>query len=146
MTGQAPLGHGRRSRAAWPLVAALLLGGSAAVMAADRACVIEGSVAAGGKTVPVKDCMEFTGSIPAGQLKASCDGLAQASAQMGGKAGKVTLVAQCPRPASGACKGLMGQPLDAYYYDLSPEAAKEKRKACETSSAAIKGGTWSSGQ
>ncbi|RYF00904.1 MAG: hypothetical protein EOO32_05795 [Comamonadaceae bacterium] len=122
------------------------MGSSAAALAADRACVIEGNVPVAGKTLAVKDCMEFTTSIPAEQLKASCNGMAQMSAQLGGKAGKVSFLAQCPRPASGACKGLMGQPLDAYYYNLSPEAAQEKRKACETSTAAIKGGTWSNGQ
>lgn len=136
----------RRMKAVWPLFAAWLLGGCATALAADRACVIEGNVPVAGKTVAVKDCMEFTAGIPAEQLKASCNGLAQTSAQLGGKAGKVTFLAQCPRPASGACKGLMGQPLDAYYYNLSPEAVQEKRKACETSTAAIKGGTWSNGQ
>ncbi|WCM89597.1 hypothetical protein [Acidovorax sp. NCPPB 3576] len=133
-------------KSAWPLIAVCLMGSSAAVFAADRACVIEGNVPVGGKALAVKDCMEFTTAIPAEQLKASCNGLAQTSAQLGGKAGKVTFLAQCPRPASGACKGLMGQPLDAYYYHLPPEALQEKRKACETSTAAIKGGTWSNGQ
>ena len=128
------------------LIAAWLLGASFAAWSADQACLIEGSFTIAGKATAVKDCMEFTTSVPAQQLKGTCGSLAQMSAQMGGKPGKVSYMAQCPRPASGACKGLMGQPLDAYYYNLAGNALAEKRQACETSSAAIKAGTWSNGQ
>lgn len=133
-------------KALLPLLAAACLAGPVTAWSADRACMIEGSFTIAGKTSAVKDCMEFTTAVPAEQLKGSCNGLAQMSAQMGGKPGKVTFLPQCPRPASGACKGLLGQPVDAYYYNLSPEALQDKRKGCETSSAAIKGGTWSNGQ
>jgi len=133
-------------KALLPWLAAACLIGPSAAWSADRACMIEGSFTVAGKTTAVKDCMEFTTAVPAEQLKNSCNGLAQMSASMGGTPGKVAFLAQCPRPASGACKGLMGQPLDAYYYNLSAEALKEKRQSCETSSAAIKGGTWNNGQ
>ena len=90
--------------------------------------------------------MEFAAGVPDDQIKGSCGGLAQMSAQLGGKPGKVSYLPQCPRPASGACKGLMGQPVDAYYYNLTADALQDKRKACETSSAQIKAGTWTNGQ
>ena len=80
------------------------------------------------------------------RIKGSCGGLAQMSAQLGGKPGKVSYLPQRPRPASGACKGLMGQPVDAYYYNLTADALQDKRKACESSSAQIKAGTWTNGQ
>ena len=128
------------------LIAAWLLGASFAAWSADQACLIEGSFTIAGKATAVKDCMEFTAAVPQGQLQQSCEGLAQMPAQMGGKPGKVTYAAQCPRPASGVCKGLMGQPVDAYYYNLSGQALKDKRASCETGTASIKAGQWSNGQ
>ena len=133
------------SRAAC-LVALSLCALAPAAWAADRACVIEGQITAGGQTTAVKDCMDSTAAVPQGQLQQSCEGLAQMPAQMGGKPGKVTYAAQCPRPASGVCKGLMGQPVDAYYYNLSGQALKDKRASCETGTASIKAGQWSNGQ
>ena len=128
------------------LATTLLLATPALSWAANRACVIEGSITFSGKTTQVKDCMEFAAGVPDDQIKGSCGGLAQMSAQLGGKPGKESYLPQCPRPASGACKGLMGQPVDAYYYNLTADALQDKRKACETSSAQIKAGTWTNGQ
>ncbi|MFD2299406.1 hypothetical protein QRO11_06345 [Paracidovorax citrulli] len=132
-------------RIAAPLLAVGLLVAPAA-WSANRACVIEGTISVAGAGTAVKDCMEFSSDVTAEQLKSSCDAVAQASAGLVGKPGKVTLMRQCPRPASGACKGLMGRPLDAYYYGLSADAIQQKRQACETSTTVIKAGTWSDGR
>ncbi|WP_343589979.1 hypothetical protein [Paracidovorax wautersii] len=133
-------------KALLPLLAAACLAGPATSWSADRACMIEGDVTIAGKTTAVKDCMEFTNDVPAEKLKAGCNGIAQMGAQTGGKPGKVTFLPRCPRPASGACKGLLGQPVDAYYYNQPAEALKEKREGCEASMGSVKGGTWSNGQ
>ncbi len=133
-------------KALLPLIVAACLATPVAAWSADRACMIEGIVTVAGKPTAVKDCMEFATAVPAEKLKAGCNGIAQTAAQTGDKPGKVTFLAQCPRPASGACKGLLGQPVDAYYYNQSAEALKEKREGCEASVGAIKGGTWSNGQ
>ena len=128
-------------------IAVALLVSTATAWSADRACMIEGSFTIAGKTLSIKNCMEFTVAIPDTKLKESCNSLAQIAPLDVSKPGKVTYLPQCPLPASGICKGLLGQPtLNAYYYNLSPSEIQEKREACGLSLPQTKPGTWSNGQ
>ncbi len=53
------------------LATTLLLATPALSWAANRACVIEGSITFSGKTTQVKDCMEFAAGVPDDQIKAA---------------------------------------------------------------------------
>ena len=99
---------------------------------AQRACMIEGSFALLGQTIRSKDCMQAS---PAEKDEAvfrqSCSELANVSAAMGGKPGKVTYLARCETPAQGTCKNLMGSGRDAYYYARSADDLAALPASCE---------------
>jgi hypothetical protein len=122
------------------LLTSLLLTLPQASAAADRACLIEGTFEFMGQSIYSKDCMQTSDpKEDEATFKASCQALANASAQMGGKPGKVEYFARCPEPSQGACKGLLGTQRDAYYYARSASDLSTLPASCEQA-----GGVWSS--
>lgn len=105
--------------------------------AADKACLIEGSFTFMGQTIHSKDCMQSDPKESEATFKGSCEALANMSAQMGGEAGKIDYMAQCPLPAQGVCKGMMGTQRDAYYYARSADDLATLPTSCSQL-----GGVW----
>ena len=64
----------------------------------------------------------------------------------GWQAGQGHLRGPVPPPRQWRMQRADGQPVDAYYYNLSGQALKDKRASCETGTASIKAGQWSNGQ
>src|SRR5690606_27154372 len=123
------------------LVTALLLALPPVSAAADRACLIEGTFEFMGQSIYSRDCMQTSDpEEDEATFKASCQALANASAQMGGKPGKIDYFAQCPEPSQGICKGLLGTPRDAYYYARSASDLATLPANCKRA-----GGVWSKG-
>ena len=123
------------------LLAALLLAATNLAQARDNACMIEGEFNLMGTVIKSRDCMQTSDKTPEAQFKQSCEALAQTSAQLGGKAGKVTYSETCPKPAQGICKNFMRSGNDAYYYERDAEDLAGLPKGC-----GIGGGTWASGK
>ncbi|SEK21439.1 hypothetical protein SAMN05216214_101120 [Atopomonas hussainii] len=105
--------------------------------ATDNACMIEGSFSMMGQTIAIKDCLQGAPNQPPEALRGTCSGLAQAPLAMGGQAGTVTYMAQCPQPAQGVCKNLAGSGQDAYYYQRSADDLNSLPASCSAS-----GGQW----
>ncbi len=108
--------------------------------ATTQACMIAGEFTIMGNTLRSRDCMQTNAASGDGDLKPLCEGLAQTSAQMGGKAGEVTYMAACPSPSQGSCKGLFGGKFDGHYYERSAEDVAGLPASCE-----MGGGTWVAG-
>lgn len=106
------------TRKAW-MAAALLLA-AARPVAAQQACLLEGTFLIMGQVIPTKDCMENRGLSEA-QFHSSCDSLLSAGAMAGAPDGKLTYLRACPPSPQGICRSLSGSPLDAYYYKRSAE-------------------------
>ena len=90
-----------------------------------------------GRTIRSRDCVQTAADTPRGEFEGICNGLAQTSAQMGGKAGQVTYMDACPSPSQGHCKGMFGQRFDGFYYERSAEDLAGLPASC-----ALGGGTW----
>lgn len=105
--------------------------------AADQACLIEGKFSIMGQTIHSKDCMQSDPNETEAAFKASCQALANISAQMGGAPGEIEYMAQCPQPAQGVCKGFMKSKRDAYYYARSADDLSTLPLSCKQG-----GGTW----
>lgn len=88
---------------------------------ATHACMIAGEFQLLGQVIRSRDCVQTAGATTEAQLKRVCEGLAQTSAQMGGKAGEITYMEACPAPSQGSCQRLFGQDFDGYYYERSAE-------------------------
>lgn len=115
---------------------------SAPVFARDNACMIEGRFIILGQTIESRDCMQAAPDEKEASFRASCEQLANASAAMGGKPGKVTYMAQCSKPAQGICKNVLGSQRDAYYYyERSADDLASLPQGC-----ARGGGRWLSGK
>lgn len=114
---------------------------SATSSAQNKACMIEGSMVIMGQKIDAKDCLQVGANDSEKTLRDSCEGLAQATVAFGGKAGKVTYLPTCTKPAQGICSGLGGSKSDAYYYKRDPEDLKSLPKSCE-----MTGGKWKSGK
>lgn len=112
---------------ATPEATAAAAGPSAAVAhtpagaGATHACMIAGEFQLLGQVIRSRDCVQTAGATTEAQLKRVCEGLAQTSAQMGGKAGEITYMEACPAPSQGSCQRLFGQDFDGYYYERSAE-------------------------
>lgn len=104
---------------------------------ATHACMIAGEFHLLGQVIRSRDCVQTAGATTEAQLKRVCEGLAQTSAQMGGKAGDITYMDACPSPSQGSCRGLFGQDLDGYYYERSADDLAGLPASC-----AQGGGTW----
>src|SRR5690606_14176456 len=89
--------------------------------AVPSACMIAGELSLMGQVIRSRDCMQITGSSTEAELQRACEGLAQTSAQMGGKAAELTYMDGCPSPSQGSCKNLFGKTFDGFYYERSAE-------------------------
>jgi hypothetical protein len=105
--------------------------------AADKACLIEGKFSFMGQTIHSKDCVQSDPKESEAAFKGSCEALANMSVQMGGEAGKIDYMEQCPLPAQGICKGMMGTKRDAYYYARSADDLATLPAGCNQF-----GGSW----
>lgn len=108
--------------------------------AATHACMIAGEFTLMGKTIRSRDCVQTTAASTEADLQRICGGLAQTSAQMGGKAGEVTYMAACPAPSQGSCKKLFGGKFDGYYYERTPQDLADLPASCTQG-----GGIWVAG-
>ncbi|MGH8055089.1 MAG: hypothetical protein ACREP4_14345 [Stenotrophomonas sp.] len=109
--------------------------------AADtHACMIAGEFTLMGKTIRSRDCVQTTAASSEADLKRVCEGLAQTSAQMGGKAGEVTYMDACPSPSQGSCAQLFGGKFDGYYYERTGQDLADLPASC-----AHGGGHWNAG-
>lgn len=106
----------------------------------SQACMIAGEFNLLGKTIRSRDCVQSTGASGEAELKPLCEGLANTSAQMGGKAGQITYMEACPSPSQGRCKQLFGRAFDGYYYERSAEDLAGLPDSCTQG-----GGSWSAG-
>ncbi|KRG86846.1 hypothetical protein ABB33_02530 [Stenotrophomonas acidaminiphila] len=104
---------------------------------ATHACMIAGEFQLFGQVIRSRDCVQTAGAATEAQLKRVCEGLAQTSAQMGGKAGEITYMDACPSPSQGSCRRLFGQDFDGYYYERSADDLAGLPASC-----AQGGGTW----
>ncbi len=107
---------------------------------ATQACMIAGEFQLMGQTLRSRDCVQAGADTPRAELENLCNGLAQTSAQLGGKAGEVTYLDACPSPAQGRCSGLFGRTYDGFYYERSAQDLAGLPDSC-----AQGGGTWSAG-
>lgn len=112
-------------------------GAEAVAGAATRACMITGAFQVMGQTIRSRDCMQTTREVPEQDLVRACEGLAQTSAQMGGKAGDIAYLDACPLPAQGSCRNLAGKGIDGFYYERSADDLVSLPQSC-----ALSGGTW----
>lgn len=106
----------------------------------SKACMIAGEFNVPGRTIRSRDCVQPTGASSAAELKQLCEGLANTSAQMGGKAGQITYMDACPSPSQGRCNGLFGLAFDGYYYERGADDLAGLPNSC-----AQGGGTWKAG-
>ncbi|MFC3609269.1 hypothetical protein [Stutzerimonas tarimensis] len=106
----------------------LLLSGT--TLAADNACLLEGSATFGGQTIEIRDCLQNEG-VPAEQFTQMCNELQEMGAQMGDSAPEMTFLAACPSGALGRCEGLLGQPLSGHYYNQDADQLAAVQNACE---------------
>ena len=112
-------------------------GGSEVPATAPRACMIAGEFHLLGQVIRSRDCVQLAGSSTEAELQRACEGLAQTSAQMGGKAGEITYMEGCPSPSQGSCRGIFGKSFDGYYYERSADDLANLPASC-----AQGGGTW----
>ncbi|WP_269792706.1 hypothetical protein [Stenotrophomonas sp. Iso1] len=111
-----------------------------APVAATHACMIAGEFTLMGRTIRSRDCVQTTAGSSEAELQRMCSGLAQTSAQMGGKAGEVDYMDACPSPSQGSCKKLFGGKFDGYYYERTSQDLVDLPASC-----AQGGGTWVAG-
>jgi hypothetical protein len=109
-----------------------------AVASGTKACMIAGEFELMGRRIRSRDCLQAGAEVADASHRDMCEGLAQTSAQMGGKAGEVTYMETCPTPAQGSCKGLFGQgSMHAFHYERDADDLATLPQSCEAS-----GGTW----
>jgi len=90
-----------------------------------------------GQRIRSRDCVQVLDGGREQDLRTLCEGLAQGSAQMGGKAGEVTYMDACPSPSQGSCQGVFGGAFAGYYYERSAEDLASLPASC-----AHGGGRW----
>ncbi len=99
--------------------------------AKDLACLIEGSFTVLGMISEAKDCMENKGGLLQSEFKSACEGLANASAVMGGQPGKVSYLGSCPKQPIAVCDDVPRKGLSSYYYKATPgRGASELKSGC----------------
>lgn len=108
--------------------------------AADKACLLEGTMVINGKSTPMKDCLENAG-VPDEQFKSTCDSIAKMgeslAKSLGGAAPKTTYLAACPAGATNTCTGFFGQPMTSYYYKRDAAELIKTKESC-----LAQGGKW----
>jgi len=105
--------------------------------AGPQACMIAGEFQLLGQRIRSRDCVQVLDGGREQDLRRLCEGLAQGSAQMGGKAGEVTYMDACPSPSQGSCQGVFGGAFAGYYYERSAEDLASLPASC-----AHGGGRW----
>jgi len=104
------------------------------VLAAQSACLLEGEVVLGEKTIPVKDCLENHG-VSDERFHQMCEQVHD----IGKATGTSTLsyLESCPSGSRGSCSTFFGAPIAGYYYLRSDKDLVRTKAAC------IKqGGAW----
>ena len=91
-----------------------------------------------GRVIRSRDCMQAPASVSEAEFESSCTELARTSEAMGGKAGTITYMDECPMPAQGICRNFLGSKRDAYYYERTPDDLATLPQSCVKG-----GGTWS---
>lgn len=107
-------------------LALLLVAGNAA--AADKACLLEGSLKIGTQVTELKDCM-YNNGIEKEQFLANCKGIAELGSGMGAPP-TVTYLDACPPNPQGVCEGMFGQPVHSYYYKRSDNDLADAKSSC----------------
>ena len=115
-------------------VAALSFNGL--TFAADKACLMEGSLTLMGKTTEIKDCLQNNG-IDAARFKETCQSISDMTVAFGGPPAKITYMDACPKPAQASCEGFFGKPMTSFYYKRDAELLANSKKGCEA-----QGGKW----
>lgn len=109
----------------------------AAGKAATQACMIAGQLKIAGQVIRSRDCTQTSRSIPRAAFEEYCNSLAQFSAQLGGQAGKITYLDQCPSPNQGSCKNFARSGMDGFYYERTADDLATLPESCTSA-----GGTW----
>lgn len=108
------------------IMALLVAAGNAA--AADKACLLEGSLKIGTQVTEIKDCM-YNNGIETEQFLSNCKGIAEIGAGIGAPP-KVTYLDACPPSPQGICEGMFGQPIHSYYYKRSTKDLEDTKASC----------------
>lgn len=106
--------------------------------AADKACLLEGSMKIGKQVIEIKDCMQNSG-VKKEQFLQTCKGIADMGAGFGAPP-KVTYLDACPAGPQGVCEGLFGQPVHSYYYKRAAKDLADTKESCVQ-----QGGKWRNG-
>ncbi|MDD2924937.1 hypothetical protein [Rhodoferax sp.] len=109
-------------------VIVVLLAAAGVQAAADKACLLEGSLKIGNQVVNIKDCMVNKG-VDKTRFQDTCKGIADIGAGLGAPP-KVSYLDACPPSPQGVCEGLFGQPVDAYYYKRSASDLADAKSGC----------------
>jgi hypothetical protein len=124
----------RTNRIAFTFITAMSM--SFTALAADKACLLEGTVTLFGTTKEVKDCLQNTGVTEA-VLKEICQQVSNMAVQAGAAPAKITYLNECPKPSQASCAGFFGQPMTSYYYKRTEKLLANSKKSCE-----MQGGKW----
>lgn len=108
---------------------------SAHAQAANKACLMEGSIKFAGKTTEIKDCMQ-NGGVQEKQFLESCKSIAQMGAALGAPP-KLTYLDACPANQQAVCEGMAGQPVASYYYKRNAQDLADAKSSC-----VAQGGKW----
>lgn len=122
------------------LLPALLFVASANLWAEpNAACLLEGKLTLAGQTTELKDCIHNRG-LTAEQFKQTCEGIAQLGATLGAPP-KISYLEHCPQDWQGACNGLFGQPVEAFYYKRTTLDIADVQNGCT-----LQQGKWTAGK
>ena len=102
-----------------------------------QACMIAGQFNLAGKGIRSRDCTQTSRDMPRTDFEEYCNMLAQTSAQLGGEAGRITYLDQCPSPNQGSCKNFASSGMDGFYYERTPDDLADLPESCVHG-----GGTW----
>jgi len=103
-------------------------------LAAQSACLLEGEVVLGEKSIPVKDCLENHG-VTDDRFRQMCEQVNDIGKATG--TSKMSYLDSCPSGSRGSCSTFFGAPIAGYYYLRSDKDLLRTKSAC------IKqGGAW----
>ena len=103
-------------------------------LAAAGACLLEGNVVLGDKSLPVRDCLENHG-VPESNFRGLCEQIQKIGQATG--VSKLTYLDACPSGSRGSCSVFFSAPVAGYYYLRTDKDLERTKAAC------IKqGGVW----
>jgi len=117
------------------VILALGISAAASSFAADKACLLEGSLKIGKQVTEIKDCMQNSGAKKE-QFLEMCKSIAKMGADMGAPP-KVTYLDACPASSQGVCEGVFGAPIHSYDYKRDPKDLADTKASCTA-----QGGKW----